>query len=164
MLALALFEPTSGQKAVLIRQMVGAPARLVIHPIGVDAEIEQIHIRDGVMAVPDDPWHVGWYSQLGFPGDGGNVVMAGHKDWWDIGPVVFWDLGLLQPGDTIVVLSHGGDELRYAVESVDQLSSMTPPAEYTANTGSELLTLITCSGTFDGAEYDARLIVRARPA
>jgi hypothetical protein len=27
--------------------------------------------------------------------------------------------------------------------------------------GHELLTLITCSGSFDGASYDERLIVRA---
>ncbi len=163
-LSLALVDAARARERSIAGQSFVAPARLLIPAIGVDAEVEQIHIVDGVMDVPEDPWRVGWYSQLAFPGQGGNVVMAGHKDWWNVGPVFFWDLGQLEPEDDVVIRSHRGDEIQYVVETIDQLSSAIPPAEYTADTGSELLTLITCSGTFDGSEYDSRLIVRARPA
>lgn len=163
-LPLAMLDAIRSRKQMLARQSIIAPVRLVIPAIGVDAEVEQIHIVDGVMDVPRDPWHVGWYSQLAFPGQGANVVMAGHKDWWNVGPVVFWDLGRLDRGNDLVIWSHRGDEIRYVVETTDQISATTAPAAYTANTGSERLTLITCSGTFDGSQYDSRLIVRALPA
>jgi len=163
-LSLALIDANRVPERAIARQQIVTPARLLIPAIGVDAEVEQIHIVDGVMDVPADPWRVGWYSQLAFPGQGGNVVMAGHKDWWNVGPVAFWDLGLLVPGDDLVIRGHRGDEFHYSVESIEQLSSAVPPIGYTASTGAELLTLITCSGTFDGAQYDFRLIVRARPA
>jgi LPXTG-site transpeptidase (sortase) family protein len=143
------------------RQMRFAPATVEVPSIGIDAEVEQVHIIDGVMEAPDDPWKVGWYPQLAFPGQGANVVMAGHKDWWDVGPAVFWDLSELEPEADILLTSAGGDVLTYAVASVDALSAATPPSEYTAGVGHELLTLITCSGSFDGASYDERLIVRA---
>ena len=144
------------------RQPVFAPTELRIPGIGLDASIEQVHIVDGIMQAPDDPWKVGWYSQLSFPGQGNNVVMAGHKDWWNIGPAVFWDLTLLEPGDEISLTSGSGEVLTYLVDEVDEYSAATPPSEYTqTEEGSETLTLITCSGNFDGSSYDERLIVRA---
>jgi sortase (surface protein transpeptidase) len=138
-----------------------APATVEVPSIGINAEVEQVHIINGVMEAPDDPWKVGWYPQLAFPGQGANVVMAGHKDWWDVGPAVFWDLSDLEPDAEILLTSAGGDMLTYIVSSVDALSAATPPSEYTTGVGHELLTLITCSGSFDGAAYDERLIVRA---
>lgn len=142
------------------RQGIFMPIRIEIPAIEVAAEIEQIHVIDGVMGTPGDPWNVGWYSQLGFPGQDRNVVMAGHRDYWDVGPVVFWELGALEVGDRILLDDRNGDHLAYQVTEVAQMSAGTPPTEYTSGSG-EQLTLITCSGDFDGASYDARLIVRA---
>jgi LPXTG-site transpeptidase (sortase) family protein len=160
-LAAAAFGSALGPALVSARQAIFAPSELSIPGIGLDAMIEQVQIVDGVMEAPDDPWKVGWYSQLSFPGQGANVVMAGHKDWWDIGPAVFWDLTMLESGDEILLTSASGETLVYLVDNVDQLSVATPPSEYTETAGGETLTLITCAGSFDGASYDERLIVRA---
>lgn len=160
----ALAGPAFAPMVTSARQTRFAPAELRIPSIGIDASVEQVHIIDGVMEAPDDPWKVGWYSQLAFPGQGSNVVMAGHRDWWDVGPAVFWDLRSLEADDEIQLTSPGGDMMTYVVTSVDELSAATPPSQYTTDEGSETLTLITCSGTFDGSAYDERLIVRASPA
>jgi LPXTG-site transpeptidase (sortase) family protein len=138
-----------------------APAELSIPIIELDAAVEQVHIIEGVMEAPDDPWKVGWYPQLAYPGQGSNVVIAGHRDWWNVGPAVFWDLGNLDVGDDIMLISASGEEMKYVVDTVDELSAATPPSEYTTGSGQETLTLITCAGTFDGSVYDERLIVRA---
>jgi hypothetical protein len=161
--AAAIAGATLGPSAVnaATRQAMFAPKALNIPRIGLDAAIEQVHIIDGVMEAPDDPWKVGWYSQLSFPGQGANVVMAGHKDWWSIGPAVFWDLTELAPDDEILLTSASGEQLTYLVDTVEELSAATPPSEYTSGDGRETLTLITCSGSFDGSSYDERLIVRA---
>ena len=143
------------------RQAIFAPAELSIPSIGLDASIQQVHIVDGVMEAPNDPWQVGWYSQLSFPGQGSNVVMAGHKDFQNIGPAVFWDLRELQLDDEILLTSASGGQLVYKVDSIDQFAVATPPSEYTEPEGHESLTLITCAGTYDGSTYDERLIVRA---
>lgn len=159
--AAALAGTVTAPRPSLARQALFAPSRLHIPGIGLEAEIEQVHIIDGIMQAPDDPWKVGWYSQLAFPGQGANVVMAGHKDYWNVGPAVFWDLSALAHGDSITLSNASGTELRYAVESVSELDAGTPPSEYTEGASHETLTLITCAGTFDGASYDERLIVRA---
>jgi LPXTG-site transpeptidase (sortase) family protein len=142
------------------------PVRIAIPAIGVDADIEWVAVEDGVMEAPSDPWSVGWYPHFGAPGGGGNVVMAGHVDWWGYGPTVFADLGLLGPGDEVVVTGEDGSEFDYVVSetwTVDANSSKDDVRRILYPDGGEALTLITCAGNFDGEGYDARLVVRARP-
>jgi hypothetical protein len=137
------------------------PVRIVIPAIGVDATIEPTPIVDRVMGIPSDPWNVGWYPSLATPGDGGNVVMAGHVDWWGVGPVVFANLASLWPGATIYVVGSDGTGASYVVTSVYAVPYNTRAAEVTGSLGVEGLTLITCTGTFNGSHYDSRLVVRA---
>jgi sortase (surface protein transpeptidase) len=143
------------------------PVRIGIPAIGVDADIEWVAIEDGVMEVPSDPWEVGWYPHFGAPGSEGNVVMAGHVDWWGYGPTVFADLGLLGPGDEVVITGEDGSEFDYVVTetwTVDATSSKDDVRRVLDPGTGEWLTLITCAGDFDGEGYDARLVVRAKPA
>ncbi len=67
------------------------------------------------MDVPKDIWSVGWYSSLAKPGDRTNVVMAGHRDWWNVGPVVFWNLDKLAKGDKIYLTGKDGTGATYVV-------------------------------------------------
>ena len=140
---------------------VFAPVRIAIPAIGVDAAIETTPIADGAMGIPENPWNVGWYDGLAWPGDGGNVVMAGHVNWWNIGPTVFANLAGLGGGESIYLLGADGMGATYVVAAVYAVPSSTPSTEVTASTGAETLTLITCTGSFNGTEYDSRLIVRA---
>ncbi len=136
------------------------PVRVAIPAIGVDAGIEHVGIVDGVMGTPQDPWAIGWYPDYGAPGGGGSVVMAGHRDWWSIGPTVFANLGALGGGETIFVTGADGSLVTYQVTAAWAVDASTPAEAVIGGAGGESLTLITCTGNFDGAEYDSRYIVQ----
>lgn len=146
-----------------------APVEMQVDSIGLDAPIEDGSIVDGVMQDPSGPWVVSWYSQLGKVGEGGNVVMAGHVDYWDTGPAIFKDIPYLQPGDVIRILGADGETYEYAVQwsqLFNVATELTPEVIQTqvvGDTGEEALTLITCGGEFDAAagEYLHRYVVRA---
>jgi LPXTG-site transpeptidase (sortase) family protein len=145
-----------------------APVQMLIDKAAVDAPVEQMDIVDGVMLNPSGPWVVSWYHDLGRLGEGGNVVMAGHVDYWDVGPAVFWNLTQLAPGDGIRVVAEGGQEFAYALEWTKNyvVADMTQADfdEMLGDAGEEALTLITCAiGTFDEAtqEYRERTVLRA---
>ena len=87
---------------------VVAPLELAIESAGIDAGIETLRVVDGAMQDPSGPWVVAWYENLGSLGKIGNVVMAGHIDYWNVGPAVFYNLSALQPGDQIVVTGDDG--------------------------------------------------------
>lgn len=141
-----------------------SPTRIQIPSIGVDANIEDIGIVDGVMQTPENAWNVGWYGNLGSPGAAGNAVFAAHRDWWGIGPVVFYNLDQIAPGDQVVVDGPNGESATYVITDV---SSIDADADFTgiiSPHGGDEITLITCTGSFDGSEYDDRLIVRGELA
>jgi hypothetical protein len=143
------------------------PVELVINKIGLDAPVESGSIVDGVMQDPSGPWVVAWYDALGKVGEGGNVVMAGHVDYWDTGPAIFQGVPSLAPGDVISVIGDNGEEYDYQVEWAqlfDVATQLTPEViqkDIVGDTGQESLTLITCGGQFDGQEYLQRFVVRA---
>jgi LPXTG-site transpeptidase (sortase) family protein len=87
--------------------------------------------------------------------------MAGHKDWWNVGPVVFWNLDKLAPGDKIYLIGKNGKGFTYVVTRAWQIDADTDAGVVVNDTGAETLTLITCGGDFDGSEYLLRQIVRA---
>jgi sortase (surface protein transpeptidase) len=145
-----------------------APIALQVPSVGVDAPIELGAVTDGVMMDPSGPWVVSWYEPLGKVGEGGNVVMAGHVDYWNVGPAVFWDVRYLPAGEVIRVVGEDGKNYEYAVEwtqsyLADQLTPEVIQGEIVGDTGQETLTLITCGGEFDPAtgEYNERWVVRA---
>jgi sortase (surface protein transpeptidase) len=145
-----------------------APIALQVDSVGVDAPIELGNVTDGVMQDPSGPWVVSWYEPLGKVGEGGNVVMAGHVDYWNVGPAVFWDVRYLPEGDVIRVVGEDGKNYEYAVQwtqsyMADQLTPEVIQGEIVGDTGEETLTLITCGGEFnpETGEYNQRWVVRA---
>ena len=137
------------------------PKRIMIPRINVDAAIEIVDVVNGQMGIPQDIWAVGWYPIISSPGNFTNTVMAGHKDWWSAGPVVFWDLNLLVPGDKIYLAGEDGSGFTYVVTESFEVDANANAGVVVSDTGAEMLTLITCGGPFDGVEYLQRWIVRA---
>ena len=145
-----------------------APVELQVDSVGVDAPIELGAVVDGAMQDPSGPWVVSWYDQLGKIGEGGNVVMAGHVDYWNVGPAVFWDVRDLPAGDVIRVVGEDGKNYEYAVQwtqpyMAEELTPEVIQNDIVGDTGEETLTLITCGGEFnpDTGEYNQRWVVRA---
>lgn len=141
------------------------PERLIVPSIGVDAPVVALSLDpDGAMPSPGGPRAVGWYSFSPTPGMPGNTVLSGHRDWRTGAAGVFWRLGELAAGDTITVQLDDGTEVTYAVLlSVVMAPDQMPIEEVVGQTADEIITLITCEGTFDRAErdYDQRRIVWA---
>jgi hypothetical protein len=151
----------------LLRTDVVAPVGLAIEAAGIDAGIETLRVVDGAMQDPTGPWVVAWYENLGSLGTSGNVVMAGHIDYWNVGPAVFYNLSTLEAGDEIVVTGDDGKAYPFAVESVRQYDSASIPLDEVAGpTEEQSLTLITCGGAFDytNGHYLQRTVVRANRA
>jgi hypothetical protein len=150
-----------------MRAAVVAPVGLAIEAAGVDAGIETLRVVDGAMQDPSGPWVVAWYENLGSLDTVGNVVMAGHIDYWNVGPAVFYNLSTLNAGDEIVVTGDDGKAYPFAVEWIRQYDSSSIPLDEVAGpTEEQSLTLITCGGAFDYAtgHYLQRTVVRANRA
>jgi len=140
-------------------------ATLVIPKAEVDAAVVTMGIdENGVMESPHNAYDVAWYDFSTRPGFGGNAVFSGHVDYHDVGPAVFWNLRDLAKDDLIEVRLEDGTVYQYHVSALECLPvGEAPIADIVGPTPSEMVTLITCCGTFDSStrQYDKRLIVRA---
>jgi LPXTG-site transpeptidase (sortase) family protein len=145
-------------------------ARLVIPKIDLSAEFSHKTVgTDGQMPNPNGPEDVAWYDFAQWPGlggipeEGGNVVLAGHVDYINYGPAVFWRLDELQPGDEITIEMQDGSAVTYVVEFNKHIT--VGEADWTGivqATADESITLITCSGEFEAGHYNNRQIVWGR--
>jgi LPXTG-site transpeptidase (sortase) family protein len=145
-------------------------ASLAIPRFAVVAAIVVLGVNEvGVMETPDGPLNVAWYDFSSRPGfapaaEGGNAVFSGHVDYFDFGPAVFWNLKDLERDDVIEVRLTDGTVYRYAVSERRTVDAKTAPIqEIVGDTLEEVITLITCGGSFDEGfgEYEQRVIVRA---
>ena len=141
------------------------PVTLQVEVIGVDAPVEILETVGGVMQQPSDEAHVAWYKETARLGEVGNLLLAGHINWWGVPEAVFFNLGTLKEHDQVVLRDEADTAYRYAVEWVRQESNLEPPKEEVLGmTGYEAVTMMTCSGEWNAeiSEYDARTVVRAR--
>ncbi len=140
------------------------PVQVAIPSIEVDAPIEYLDFIDGEMEQPTDEVNVAWYKQTARLGESGNILLAGHLNWWGVPEAVFFRLATLQPGDLIEVTGDDGEVYRYIVDWMEPFPAADPPPdEALGPTDNESLTLITCGGEWDvsAAEYNQRSVVRA---
>jgi LPXTG-site transpeptidase (sortase) family protein len=143
--------------------------RFRIPSIGVDAPVTVRAIgSDGQMGAPNGRFDVVWYDfstypgMGGYPGEGGNAVFSGHVDYHPHYEAVFWDLHLVAPGDIIEVGLPDGTAVRYSVQWSQTISPEADFSSYVTRTGEDIITIVTCQGTFNSAthNYDHRLVVR----
>jgi sortase (surface protein transpeptidase) len=141
----------------------GAPTRVTIPAIGVDADLVPVGLKaDGAMQTPDFGL-AAWYQPGPRPGDAGPAVLLAHVDSKANGPDVFFRLHDLAPGDEVTV--HYRDAATtFAVTSTEQTAKTALPAGRIWNsTKDPVLRLITCGGEFDATarSYLDNIIVYA---
>jgi hypothetical protein len=148
-----------------------AGMRMTIPRIGVDAPVNvRVVGPDGNMGNPNGKDDAIWYDFSAFSGMGGfpgtpksNALFSGHVDYHPNFTAVFWDLRQLVPGDEIDIYLMDGTPLRYVVQWTQWIGDTENFAAFASGTGEEVLTIVTCTGTFDSAtrNYSNRLVVRA---
>ena len=157
--------PVAGTPTPTVVASQATPSRIVIPSIGVDAPISVKSLGpDGGMEPPNGPttWP-GTASQAGRVA-GGNAVFSAHVDYRNYGPAVFARLKDLKKGDLVDVYLADGTVYRYQVVfSLSYPAESAPVEEIVGPTSKEVITMITCTGTFDEAsrQYSHRLVVRA---
>ncbi len=121
----------------------------------------------GAMGSPDNPYVVGWLDSTAAPGEVGNTLLAGHRDYEDIsgniGTGVCWELNNTRIGDHMLIWDA---ELNvYYVYTVTETVTLDPTeresARYLHDTDEPVVTLITCTGSFNTEtnRYSHRLVV-----
>jgi len=154
-----------GQGPAPVARRAGVqPVAIQIEKAQIAADIETLGIVDGIMENPTGPFVVSWYRDTARLGITGNAVMAGHVDYWNVGPAIFFNLGQLAEGDTIDVTGEDGTVYTYEVAFTELYENASAPIdEIVGGAGGEELTLITCGGEFDpiSGEYLSRFVVRA---
>jgi LPXTG-site transpeptidase (sortase) family protein len=129
---------------------------------------------DGVLRVPENVRHVGWWDGSAWAGEiFGSTVIAGHVDSDADGIGFFARLLRIKVGDTITlqgdtITLHGNSHrLKYRVTSVKKVDKKALATNSRAfqQTGPHRLVLITCTGNFhrDRGGYDSNLVVVTKP-
>lgn len=121
----------------------------------------------GNIGAPDNPFVVGWFNRSATPGEPGNAILAGHRDYEDIdgnvGAGVCWELDRVKVGDQMVIRDAERDlAWVYEVTEAVVIDPNDPDASrYLADTSTSVITLITCTGSFDASthRYSHRLVV-----
>ena len=139
--------------------------RLIVPKIAIDAPVETKGINSrGEMEDPSGKDAVAWYDFSEFPGFGGNAVFSAHVDWFTGELGVFGRVKELKDGDEILLKLSDGMEMKYKViSSAVYESHKAPVNEIVGRTEKDVITFITCEGTFDrrAQDYSHRRIVCA---
>ncbi len=145
----------------------GAPKRLIIPAIGVNAYIQSVGMwwKDPTeIGIPTNFTDVAWYNGGPKPGEPGSAVIDGHLDGATVAQAVFFDLDKLQPGDMVQIVDSDGKTLNFKVTATKLYDYNASTTEIFAGDSSKVrLNLITCAGDWikvNGANmYNKRVVV-----
>jgi Sortase domain len=140
-----------------------SPARLLIPSLNLNARVELLGLdRSGAMDTPHNIWNVGWYRGGPSPGAPGDAVIDGHVGLPG-SPLVFSGLARLAIGADVIVVLADGTRSRFRVTGLRSWPANSRPRDLFNRAGRPRLSLITCTGKYDGGTqtYADRLIVGA---
>ena len=143
---------------------------IILPSAGIRAAVVQVGLtHDGAMGSPDNPFVVGWFNRSAIPGQLGNALLGGHRDYQDrdgrVDVGVCWKLDETRVGDQLIMFDQAAS--RYYVYDIVDIATIRPDSEeavkYLSQTRESVVTLITCSGDFDDDtnSYEERIVVVA---
>ena len=157
--------PETGTVAEPVRapREPGAPLRVRIPALGVDAPVLPVRAPDRTLVPPSDPQRLGWWADGAKPGAvTGSALVTGHTVHHGGGALD--DLEDLRRGDRVVVRTDHGT-IRYDVRRVRTFSKGSLANHATELFSQEVpgrLVLITCED-WDGERYLSNVVVTATP-
>jgi LPXTG-site transpeptidase (sortase) family protein len=160
------------QQANVPAERVAMVSRLVIPSIKLDSKVVEVgwEIEDqGGAQVP--VWQVAKYAVgqhhgSANPGDGENVVLAGHVGGYGH---VFRDLFYVRPGDEVMLFSAGQEYMYTVKERLIVTEDGAPPEQRAENAsligplGQEMVTMVTCWPPTGKDKFTQRVVIRAVP-
>lgn len=151
------------QSQVVSKVSKGAPVRLTIPAIDVNASIQQVGVNPrGEMEVPSNTVDVGWFKLGPRPGEKGSAVISGHIDGKNGEAGVFTNLHKLKAGDKLYIEDDSGTTSAFVVRESRTYDPGYAEEVFSLNNDVHL-NLVTCDGVWDGAKksYSKRLVVFA---
>jgi sortase (surface protein transpeptidase) len=146
----------------------GIGARLIIPAIGLNTTVTGMDVgASGQMPDPNGYFNAVLYNFPSHPGMGGqNKVLAGHVDCarchnGGSGTAVFWSVRNLTSGASAQYVNPDGSITNYTVVASYAVSPQTDWSSIVASSAADM-TLITCTGTFSGGEYNNRHVVQLK--
>ncbi|MCY3557081.1 MAG: class F sortase [Chloroflexi bacterium] len=143
---------------------------LILPSARIRAAVVQVGLTsDGDMGSPDNPFVAGWFNRSAVPGEPGNALLGGHRDYQDrdgnVDVGVCWELDETRVGDQLLMFD-GARNHYFVYEIVDKVTirpDSSAAEKYLSQTRESVVTLITCAGEFDedSHSYDQRIIVVA---
>ena len=141
-------------------------ARVSVPSLGIDAPWVSERISGGTLELPPNVHELGiWDAGARLAAATGNVVVAGHVNYYDQGPGALAPLSQIRPG-AIVYLTDGlGTSTVWVVQSLQVFKKTALPAATFRTSGPRQLVLITCGGPFDPRDgsYLDNVVVTAIP-
>jgi len=141
----------------------GAPRRLVVPSMGIDAPVMPIATRGDTLVQPSDPQQLGWWADGAKPGaKRGSALVTGHTV--HTGGGALDDLEEVEVGSRMVVRTDQG-KVVYEVERVKVFGKGTIADEAERLFSQEVpgrLVVITCED-WDGTRYLSNVVVTATP-
>ncbi|MDO8503617.1 MAG: class F sortase [bacterium] len=156
-------EKSVPQSQVVSKVSTGAPVRLTIPAIDVDADIQHLGVTPGgEIEVPSNSVDVGWFKLGSRPGEKGSAVISGHFDGENGEAGVFTNLHKLVKGDKLYVKDSEGATTTFIVRESRAYNPGYAEEVFSLNDIAHL-NLVTCDGVWDGAKksYSKRLVVFA---
>ena len=143
------------------------PTRLRVPSLNVSAPVDQVVTHNGLLDVPENIRHVGWWTGSVRPGAAaGATVIVGHVDSAANGEGALFHLTDLRAGQRITVSTSTVHRVSYQVYARRIYTKSRPlPESLFTMTGPARLVLITCGGPFDTAarSYLDNIAVFAQP-
>ena len=102
--------------AVADKSGLSRPVVLQVAALGVSAPVERVVTNGGMLGVPDDISHVGWWTGSALPGSpAGATVIDGHVDSAVDGKGALFHLADLRAGQQITLTTAAGQRFRYQI-------------------------------------------------
>ena len=164
------FIPSEAAPAPVAHRVIKTPApiraftplKLEIPKIGVDAPVVPVWTyQDGTMESPKTAGDVGWWA--GRKAGKGNLLLDGHHDW-NGRTGSFYRLAELKAGDELHVTGDDPTKvLTYRIVWVKNYDRNIDATDLLGNENGQVVTLITCGGTFDtiARTHRERVVARA---
>lgn len=169
--------PADGQLVSAVPDSAQAPqsptvTRVAIPSIGVDSKVVEVgwdveQQGDQQVAVWQvAKYAVGQHRGSANPGQGGNVVLAGHVGGYG---KVFKDLFYVKPGDQITLYSNGQQYLYTVRDRLLVTEEGVSPEQHAANaqligpTDQEIVTLVSCWPPKGRDKFTQRVVIQAVP-